>query len=216
MDEPQEYSSLDELFRKTFDDLPSEASASGWDQPSPRVWEQLRGQIQPPKNGWTTQSIVLIAGMAIVLLLGLYWALAAPKPQSASVAPETTAVAPLVQQDQPAEPADLVGNTTLAIPPALQNAPETSSRKAVSRHSLSSNKPATGTSKALEIPEIHRQLPGSAPLPGTTPASPNTTIRRQLEMWRSAPWAQPLAPLPSILESNFIRPVPESLKNLGN
>ena len=218
MDDPQEYKSLDELFRKTFDELPNQAAASGWDAPSPRVWDQVRDQIQTPKSGWTGKSILLISSLAIVLMLGLYWAFSSSatteitEPSTA----ETSAAASAQTSTQVLEE-----ETSTALSTAQQastSAQPKSQTKANTQGQAKSAETTEAPSSNTQQEEdgVRRRLPGSAPLPGTNHASPNTTIRRQMEIWRGAPWAQPLAPVPSILESEFIRPVPESLKRLGN
>lgn len=217
MDDPQEFKSLDDLFRKTFENLPDEPAASGWDAPSPRVWEQVRPQIKTPKHGWTGKSILLISGFAIVLMLGLYWALTQnettqdlPPATEQSETPEQTA-------EMPSDAFDLSDAAT------SENEEQPANNPAVRRNPVNSNarsgnqgvRPGNST-ETEETADMQRRLSGSAPLPGTNHVSPNNTVRRQMEAWRVAPWAQPLAPLPSILESQFIRPVPESLKQIGN
>jgi len=214
MDNPQEFKSLDDLFRKTFENLPDGPAASGWDKPSPRVWEQVRGQIKPPARGWTTQSILLISGLAIVLMLGLYWALTQPETATRPQSPAASTTAPVATPETPAtgttEPLVATESNPVTPAPPVRN-------DQVRQPANPESPSLQANSTQDEEPEnLQRRLPGSAPLPGTNPASPNTTVRRQMEAWRGAPWAQPLAPLPTILESRFIRPVPESLKNLGN
>ncbi len=225
MADPQEFNSLDELFRKTFDDLPDTAAPSGWDTPSPRVWDQVQVRLKPPRSGWSTQTILLVSSLAITLMLGLYWALSTPDQPAAtpSVAnPEQSVVAaapensPMV--DSPAEiPKRTAPNTRPAgaateklSPPAPRSVPTPASATPVE-----STLPAAPNSTERNSEEPGRLRPsGSVPLPGSRPASPNTTVLRQAEQWRVAPWAKPLSPLPSTLEIQFIRPVPESLKNL--
>ncbi|MBK8967448.1 MAG: hypothetical protein R3D58_05820 [Saprospiraceae bacterium] len=218
MDDPQEFKSLDALFRKTFENLPDSPAASGWDNPSPRVWEQVRTQIKPPARGWTGKSILLISGLAVVLMLGLYWALARPDSGAQLQTPAEQTTMPVATPDTPAA-ADT--EAFVATEPAV--APKTAltqnrQSKKPRRQSNAEKLPQRSNSTREEAADgaLQRRLPGSAPLPGTNPASPNTTVRRQMEAWRGAPWAQPLAPLPTILDSRFVRPVPESLKNLGN
>ena len=197
MEDPQEYKSLDELFRKTFEELPESPAASGWDVPSPRVWEQVQTRIKPPKTGWTTQSFLLVTGMAVVLLLGLYWMLTRPdQPDTdtnpvatekpATVAEVNAETAPVTTSPTPEQPAALPARPAVTAPAARQ--PERSIRPAAPQ-------PDDRTMHEEE-PGIHRH-PGSMPLPGSAQA-PNTTIRRQMEALRQAPWAQPLKPLPSV------------------
>ncbi len=218
MDDPQEFKSLDALFRKTFENLPDSPAASGWDNPSPRVWEQVRTQIKPPARGWTGKSILLISGLAVVLMLGLYWALSRPDSGEQLQTPAEQPTMPVATPDTPAA-ADTEDFAATEPAVAQETAPaQNLQTKKQSKQTNTEKQPqrSNSTQEASADGALQRRLPGSAPLPGTNPASPNTTVRRQMEAWRGAPWAQPLAPLPSILESRFIRPVPERLKNLGN
>ena len=197
MEDPQEYKSLDDLFRNTFEELPESPSPSGWDVPSPRVWEQVQTRIKPPKSGWTTQSLLLIAGMAVVLLLGLYWTLTRPDnpdadtnpaatEQPATVAEVNAETAPVTTSPTPGQPAAVPARPAVSAPAARQT--ERSIRTAAQQ--------ADDRTTHEEESGMHRH-PGSMPLPGSAQA-PNTTIRRQMEALRHAPWAQPLKPLPGV------------------
>lgn len=224
MADPQEFDSIDELFQKTFDSLPDAPSASGWDVPSPKVWEHVQEQIRPPQAGWTTKSILLISGMAIALMLGLYWTLSqpqAPAEKPVPAAPETavTATAPVTDVTAAAPEAEVTATVPAAQMPESGTRPATRRHRPVSEPSATAVEvPAVSTAAAQHRPaedQAGRRLPqGSAPLPGSDPNLPNTTIRRQAEALRKAPWAQPLAPLPTPLEAQYVHPVPESLKAL--
>ncbi|MFN0014051.1 MAG: hypothetical protein ACKVU2_05830 [Saprospiraceae bacterium] len=197
MEDPQEYKSLDDLFRKTFEDLPDRSAPSGWDTPSTRVWEQVQANIQPPKSGWTAQSLLLVAGMAVVLLLGLYLAFSGPDQPDADTLPAVT--------EQPAVAAESASRTQVAVPQPTVSAPASrTSNPAQNRRQESSSQPATPQLPDLETSP--RRPAGSLPLPGTVQA-PNTTIRRQMEELRNAPWAQPLRPLPNVLNKTPMSPL---------
>ena len=224
MADPQEFNSLDDLFRKTFDDLPETAAPSGWDTPSPRVWDQVQVRLKPPRSGWSTQTIILVSGLAIAIMLGLYWALS--KTETPAVQPtagRTEQPAAAVTSPQPAAPVSppetVVANKEDAKPATSgAKAPRHTVRRSASAPvqstpAVAPPQAANSTERLAEEPGRHRPS-GSVPLPGSRPASPNTTVKRQAEQWLGAPWAKPLAPLPNLLESQFIRPVPESLKNL--
>lgn len=220
MTDPKEFNSLDELFRKTFEDLPDTPAPSGWDAPSPRVWDEVRVRLKPPRSGWSSQTLMLVSGLAVVLLLGLYWVLSRPD-QAAEMPP--AAETPAATATTP----ELRETTTIATPqsvetPAAQPKISAAPTRQTSRQEQKSAQPEIPVSPAptntteRQKEEHGRVRPsGSAPLPGSNPASPNTTVRRQAEAWRSAPWAKPLAPLPGVLETQIIRPVPEGLKELG-
>lgn len=219
MTDPKEFNSLDELFRKTFEDLPDTPAPSGWDAPSPRVWDEVRVRLKPPRSGWSSQTLMLVSGLAVVLLLGLYWVLSRPD-QAAEMPP--AAETPAATATTP----ELRETTTIATPqsvetPAAQPKISAAPTRQTSRQEQKSAQPEIPVSPAPNsterLKEEHGRVrpSGSAPLPGSNPASPNTTVRRQAEAWRSAPWAKPLAPLPGVLETQIIPPVPESLKELG-
>lgn len=224
MTDPKEFNSLDELFRKTFDDLPDTPAPSGWDTPSPQVWDEVRVRLKPPRSGWSTQALMLVSGLAVVLLLGLYWVLSRPEkpveeiPQTTGQ-PAATVETPAAQPEtanipaqEKVERAVAPAITTTAPAPALQRTTNEETRSPESP----AHQPAPNTTERQTEEHPGRARPtGSAPLPGSSPVSPNTTVRRQAEAWRSAPWAKPLAPLPTILEMPVIRPVPEGLKELG-
>lgn len=194
MADPQEFNSLDELFRKTFEDLPDTPSASGWDKPSPRVWEAVRVRLTPPKNGWSTQALLLVGGLAVALMLGLYWTISKPSKELPAVANPTTTAATEVAAPK-SEP--------ILSPEVIIPAPE-----ATPSASTAPRKPLMHREEHPNRQTERVQLPGSAPLPGTHPVLPNTTVRRHALQWRTAPWAQPLAPLPTVLQRKSIRPLP--------
>ncbi|MEQ1746467.1 MAG: hypothetical protein ABMA02_13640 [Saprospiraceae bacterium] len=198
MEDPQEYKSLDDLFRKTFEDLPDRPAPSGWDTPSPRVWEQVQTKIQPPKAGWTAPSLLLVAGMAVVLLLGLYWALSRPNQPAADTLPAVT--------ESPTLAAEPTNQNQIAVPELTASAPATHSpaTPAPNRRREFSSQPASPQMPDSET--TPRRSAGSLPLPGTAQA-PNTTIRRQMEELRHAPWAQPLRPLPNVLKKAPMPPL---------
>ena len=59
MADNKEFSSIDEVFRKTFSDLPETPSASGWDTPSEHVWQQVQTGISSRHTGWSLQNKIL-------------------------------------------------------------------------------------------------------------------------------------------------------------
>lgn len=224
MTDPKEFNSLDELFRKTFEDLPETPASSGWDNPSPQVWDEVRVRLKPPRSGWSTKAIMLVSGLAVVLLLGLYWTLirqdqpsALPEsrqtPSTAMQQPapaESVAVAPEAVET-PAVQRQQTGATQNLTPERRNNIQD---EVAIQSSPSSVNPPAANTTERPAEEHGRVRPSGSVPLPGSNPASPNTTVRRQAEAWRKAPWAKPLAPLPSVLDTRIIRPVPQGLKDI--
>ena len=92
MAEPKEIHPLDELFRKSFDDLPAAPSTNGWDTPSAQVWEQVQENIKTPRSSWMQWALGAF-GLA-VLAIGL-WAYLQSRPQ-----PEPAAQPQTVPQEQ--------------------------------------------------------------------------------------------------------------------
>ena len=220
MTDPKEFNSLDELFRKTFEDLPDTPAPSGWDAPSPQVWNEVRVRLKPPRSGWSTQALMLVSGLAVVLFLGLYWVLTRPgQPEITRNTEQPTVTTTLrAPQESTTMPAT-EQSETIAVQPSVATTPplQSSGKNEVKNQP---NAPAispspNSTERPAEEPGRVRPT-GSAPLPGWQPASPNTTVRRQTEAWRNAPWAKPLAPLPSLLETRIIRQVPQGLKDISN
>lgn len=219
MTDPKEFNSLDELFRKTFEDLPDTPAPSGWDAPSPRVWDEVRVRLKPPRSGWSTQALMLVSGLAVVLLLGLYWVLSRPD-QAAEMPPALETPAAAVTTPELRETTAIAGTDkmeTSITQPKISAAPtrQNLDRQQETARPETPVSPAPNTTERQKEEQGRVRPSGSAPLPGSNPASPNTTVRRQAEAWRSAPWAKPLAPLPSVLETRIIRPVPQGLKELG-
>jgi hypothetical protein len=179
MKDNQELTHLDALFRQTFEDLPDTPSPSGWDTPSPRVWEDIRTHLQTsPRSGGGSFTALLLAGTAFVALLAaLYWAFLRPTPP-----PEAPVVTSALHLDTPAERTQAASAPEAAAP---------AKRLAPWAHAPKSRNTTLDADRRAEP-----LLPSSAPLPGSMPA-PNTTIRREVEALRHAPWAQPLQPLPT-------------------
>lgn len=183
MTEPQDFESLDELFRKTFDGLPENASPSGWDRPSDRVWQHVQSTIQPPKSGWSTKAITLVSALAVTIVVGLYLFV------SRSSSPVET---PVTQE------VSVVNIPTPAATPAVAESTKSSAEitSPTRPASIVPSRPKRLTPVLpFEKPVIDRPAPqrpmGSAPLPGSQDDAPNTTILNQGRMWQT-----PLQPLP--------------------
>ncbi|MBK8556222.1 MAG: hypothetical protein IPL65_10855 [Lewinellaceae bacterium] len=74
MTEQQDFQSLDELFRSTFNNLPDSPSPAGWDQPSDKVWTQVEKAI-PAKTGWTPAQTLASGLVVVAIALTAYWLL---------------------------------------------------------------------------------------------------------------------------------------------
>ncbi|MFN0035459.1 MAG: hypothetical protein ACKVUS_10335 [Saprospiraceae bacterium] len=168
MTEQQAQSPLDDLFRKTFENLPESPAESGWDTPSDRVWQHVQSNIQQPRKGWGAQSLALFAAFAVTLAIGLYWMFFRPAEKPATT-PSTTPT------EQPA-----------AVPSASEAPIEN-----VENQVVSPPKPSTGTRTEKETPskpaphnstEEQQAKPGNnaaQPLPGSKPTLPPNSTEAQ-------------------------------------
>jgi hypothetical protein len=74
MADPQESQQIDQVFKKAFDNLPDTPSASGWDTPSPRVWNQIRQETPSQPTGWSlTSKLMLSALVGMIAVAGWWW-----------------------------------------------------------------------------------------------------------------------------------------------
>ncbi|HRI60382.1 MAG TPA: hypothetical protein PK228_11680 [Saprospiraceae bacterium] len=196
MTEQKEFESLDELFRKTFDNLPETPAPSGWDTPSEKVWQHVQKQIKPPKSGWSTQTLTLIAAFAVTITVGLYFLLNRPaQPETpAAVPPPATAETTELPADdrqeqvarieaQPASP-----ETTQLLPAKTAKKKTAAAKKTVPYNSSVESeaaKPAQADSSFEKPAEQERKVP-------------NSTLRRKAELAKRAKeaWETPLDPLP--------------------
>lgn len=194
MTEPKELRSIDELFRNTFNNLPDTPADNGWDTPSEQVWAHVQKHATPPSSGWNMQTLIILAGFAVTLVVGLYFAFAAPdKPEQNLVQPttpvvETTAVSPVVAEplkpENPSTPA-VVAVPKVTRPVARPEVQTKVSEPTVFQQEIQEVKPARHT--------------GAAPLPGSnTTIAPNTTEARKAAQAKKLEelWHTPLPFLP--------------------
>lgn len=198
MEDNQELTHLDALFRQAFEDLPDTPSPSGWDTPSPRVWEGVRTHLQasPRAGGWSLTAWLLAGAAFVALLAGLYWAFLRPSPL-----PETPSTASVRRDDTPTERMETAPAPEVVVP-SEQTAPSAPARTPQIRKNAPN---ADHRAEPL--------LPSSAPLPGSAPA-PNTTIWREVQALQQARWAQPLQPLPPARMDAHQRAYPPDIRNL--
>ena len=194
MTEQKEFESLDELFRKTFDNLPETPAKSGWDIPSDRVWQHVQKQIKPPQSGWSAQTLTLIAAFAVTLAVGLYLLLQRP------AAPETPAAPPPpVAAETTAQEATRMQQETVGLPSAPSETPATVMSKTPKRKAPATEKvQVTHNETRAEAAKI-AQPDSFAGKPAEQERKvPNTTLRRKAELAKRAEqaWKTPLEPLP--------------------
>lgn len=225
MAEQKDFHSLDELFRKSFDNLPDTPDASGWDTPSDRVWQQVQTRIKPPHQGWSSSQILLVASGAIAIAIGLYLAFARPQQpatnqqgapeqanQPAAEMPVTTATPsePAQPYNPPAvryHPAEHVKTT-----PNLANPEQPAVAPAVEQpveQPLQTAAPATGSSepstgKMVNSSGRRAERTGALPLPGSDPSEPNSTVLRH----KRRLWTNPLPTLRTTRKQNAAPSLP--------
>lgn len=191
MEDKKEFTNLDALFRQTFEELPDTPSPSGWDTPSPHVWEGIRTHLQtmPRARAGSYLRLLLIGIASTALLIGLYWVFLRPTPvRDASGAANVVAQDISTEKEKSAPSAEVIP----IEPPA---------------HLVPSQKPKAKLPSPTPYRRAEPLMPSSAPLPGSVPA-PNTTIRREVDALRRAPWAQPLQPLPTRMGARRHSPPP--------
>ncbi len=199
MTEPQDFESLDELFRKTFDSLPESPSPSGWDRPSDRVWQHVQHTVQPPRNGWSTQAITMVSALVVTIAIGLYLFVSQPSKtdtnSSPVVAPATTTT-PVISAPETVETVATVQISGKSVAARVG----TSTPKQTVQAAL----PST---ELEQQPVVSQQRPmGSMPLPGSKSAPPNNTVVQLETLWKTS-----LKPLP-VLPEKIDRPTSFDLK----
>ena len=169
----EEFEPLDELFRKTFQGLPDKPAASGWDSPSPRVWQRVQTEIKPPTSGWALQTWTFMAVLVVGLGVGMYYVY--DKLQSAGQA----VPAPV---EQPVTPPPVAMPTQDVNPAAVSAEKPAATSASKTRPSALKNKPdpAVNSSNPGQ-PEPSRVQ--ASPLPGSKTKSvmPNSTERQKLK-----------------------------------
>lgn len=222
MADKKELHALDELFRKTFEDLPDAASASGWDAPSPQVWEKVQVGIRSGPAPWT--GALKIGGMfliASIVALGVYlYTRPAPQADSPAQTPAVNNASANTPDPAPVTttPGDVAATQDMerreAAPaprPKRMPAPEHSLPQPERSNSLPTGDDAvdgtTGIRPDGRTPVSSKPLPGSSPNPVK-----NTTEKRKNESMLNGAWREPLDPLPANNERPKIPAVPETLK----
>ncbi|MCS6930283.1 MAG: hypothetical protein NZM43_12410 [Saprospiraceae bacterium] len=195
--ENKEFIPLEELFRRAFEDLPDTPSPSGWDVPSPHVWEGIHKHLRArPRLGGNSYTIwILVGALSTALFVGLWWW------NTHSSSPPEKSALPLHSSEEAAVDTD-PRVEEIALPVEKQSAKSPAKTPKQTRALI-----ARPTRKAAPLPL------SSLPLPGSVPA-PNTTIRLEVEALRRAPWARPLSPLP--MRTSIPRPtaVPPAIREL--
>ncbi len=192
MTEPQEFDSIDELFRQTFKDMPETPAPNGWDAPSERVWEHVSAHMPTPKQGWTWRTWSMAGALVVVLALGLYWT------YTSQLNTEPTYPAPVeapVQQQPTATPADVDANGAASANIEITNAPAVVSPRSA-RGSARTNPVAPNHATSASAGDTVSEDPS---VTQQRPAYPNNAERRRAEELRKR-WNTAIPPLPTVTE----------------
>jgi len=225
MTDSKDYRSIDELFKRTFDDLHDAPSAGGWDVPSGKVWEHVQDRIQTPHSGWSAKTLALVSAFAVVLMIGLYFLVASGSDKQESkaateaatstangstnttAAPVAPAVAPVVPPVTHTE-TGVVEKTTphvAATPKTVEPTKRFNSENPMSKSVTTPEKP--GRNETVNHADAPARSSGALPLPGTKPASPNSTVAKN-----RANWQKPLINLPVLRSKPSVPVAPASLR----
>ena len=166
----KEFEPLDELFRKTFQDLPNTPTPSGWDVPSPRVWQRVQSEIKPASTGWGVQSWALLAAAAIIVAIGLYFAFGRTAP---------TPLPMPALKDQPATLSPAAATTPTEVVPAVPVEKVSTKSRSKVRSSATETRTSPAVNSSTPRGEESRSQRNATPLPGTKPAAPNSTERKK-------------------------------------
>lgn len=165
MTEQQANSPIDDLFRKTLENLPNTPAESGWDTPSDRVWQHVQANIAQPRSGWGTQSLLLLAAILFTIAGGLYWMFSGPG-KTPAVSPS---VAPIEQPVlTPAAPTENISSQNIEAPK-----PATGSNAV--KEPNSKPKPRNSTEENQVKPDVQ----GAQPLPGSKQTLPPNSTEAQ-------------------------------------
>lgn len=154
----QEFNSIDELFRKSFNDLPATPANNGWDTPSDRVWQNINANVQPTSGGWSAGTKWLAAvSISALVLVGAYWAFNRPEP--AATIPATPVEQPAVAPTQPAPapvvtemPAKAADNTASAKTKGTDKPGKTPTVTAPATEANNNGAPKNSAEKTKEAP----------------------------------------------------------------
>jgi hypothetical protein len=174
MTDPHAKHPIDEIFRKSFDNLPAQADPSGWDTPSDKVWQNVQKSIRPSK-GIGLKALGPIAAIAVAIVVGVVWLFspsnnrpAAPVQTEESAEPASTTSEPAsTTAEQPtlaptAAPADSPAN-----PPSFKDTKKDAQNKLLKSQKTKENTPAAQPANDAQ------------PLPGSKGTLPPNSIEEK-------------------------------------
>jgi hypothetical protein len=219
-DQEKEFESIDDLFRRSFDNLPVSPDPNGWDSPSAQVWTQVQDRIKTPKSEWSAQQLWMISAFAVAVAVALYWAFVAGRTELPKPA-ETPAAQPALETPATPDAPVPVSGETAGFDIHKRDQPVKKARKTLpGSPAVRFNSGKTQTSDietALPLPDAPKKdekqplrPEASAPLPGSDIDYHNSTE------WERAERAKKplLQPLPAYRKKIDPPPAPEFLQKL--
>ena len=219
MSNNKEFESIDELFRKTFNDLPESPASSGWDVPSDRVWQTVQTGIQTRHVGWSmTRKMIALAAISVVVATGVFLSMntsettqQAPVPQptileqqqleqnSTAATISSIAATPIQPVTSVADPVSRVSNTKATAPKVSVNSVE---KAATSTPIAVAPIPELPSPTVLEAtPAVETPVDNTSKIDksrSTAPKPPNSVEKRRLIEQMKAAWGTPLQTIPYI------------------
>ncbi len=234
MSNNKEFESIDELFRKTFNDLPESPASSGWDVPSDRVWQTVQTGIKTRHVGWSmTRKMIALAAISVVVATGVFLAmntnnttqqvpasqptiLEQPQQQQNSTATTISSVAatPAQPVTSVANPANRVSNTRVTAPKASVNSMEkaaTPTPKAVAAIPELPTPTVVEATPAVETPVENTSKIDKGR--STAPKPPNSVEKRRLIEQMKSAWGTPLQTIPYI-KGYTVPQIPAQVRNM--
>jgi hypothetical protein len=148
---------LDDLFRRTFDQLPDSPAPNGWDQPSDRVWQGVQQQVSTG-SALTSSGTLLIAALGGLVVIGAlaFYLLGGFSLRETHEGPVTP---PLPREAVPvpqvSEPTAAPMETPVVQEPTQETAPAKSTKKqpvnTVQKQHQGSSDPSTDTRTAPPV-----------------------------------------------------------------
>ena len=210
MTEQQDFQSLDEMFRHSFENLPPTPAANGWDRPSDAVWTNIQQNI-PPQNtgGWSILNTLAIGAAIVVLAVGAYTLLSPDKhaAQISAPVPAPSGVSPVTPPPAAAAPTNTaIGSPGTAVTPKSEKTGLHGTRgQSAKKQEVAATAPAAAAPSPLgadiqPAPARPSERASAQPLPGSKGERGRNT-------WELM-WHTPAPVLPTVLEREAQRPKP--------
>ena len=201
--------SIDEIFRKTFNELPETPAANGWDAPSDHVWQQVQTGIQTRHHTWSNAAKIMgLISISVAVAAGIYFLTLTDAPAIDPSAPSMTPVTAPVAVTAPT-------GKVATLPVSAEKPVRKITVPTVAPKSVV-NTPATDT-KIMDQPiKTSVAKPNHAPeQPAEKSAVPNVVERRkQVERIKST-WGKFLNTIPAQRKATTVPAVPSELKHLA-